>query len=63
MLAAYSLGLGTVWLSAGRHPQAREIPKAPAGCQVVAVVPVGYPAMIPPGSPREPAAGRLRRLP
>lgn len=63
MLAAHALGLGTVWVSVGRHPKARPILQVPDGYEAVAVLPIGYPADVPPAPPREPVANKLRRLP
>ncbi len=63
MLAAYALGIGTVWLSVGRHPKAREILQVPEGAEAVAVLVMGYPEAFPPAPPREPAADKIRRVP
>lgn len=63
MLTAHAAGLGTVWVSVGRHPKARPILQVPDGYDVVAVLPIGYPAEVPPAPPREPVATKLRRLP
>jgi nitroreductase len=49
-LAAYSMGLGTCWVSAFREDEARKVLKIPAGIRPVAIIPVGYPAETP--SPR-----------
>jgi nitroreductase len=49
-LAAYSMGLGTCWVSAFREDEARKVLKTPAGIRPVAIIPVGYPAETP--SPR-----------
>lgn len=63
MLAATSLGLGTVWLSVGQNPKARDVLQAPEGGTVIAVLPLGYPEVVPPAKPREPAADKIRRVP
>ena len=49
-LAAYSMGLGTCWVSAFREDEARKVLKIPARIRPVAIIPVGYPAETP--SPR-----------
>lgn len=63
MLAATSLGLGTVWLSVGQNPKAREILQVPEGGTVIAVLPLGFPEVVPPAKPRQPAADKTRRVP
>lgn len=63
MLAATGLGLGTVWLSVGQNPKARDILQVPEGGEVIAVLPLGYPEVVPPAKPREPAADKIRRVP
>lgn len=55
MLAAYSLGLGTVWVGAFDEGEASKILDLPAHLRPVAIVPVGYPGE----SPTHP--GRLPR--
>jgi nitroreductase len=48
MLAAYSLGLGTVWVGAFDEREVASILGLPASLRPVAVVPVGYPDEAPP---------------
>ena len=45
-LAARSFGLGTVIVGFFDHDRAREILKVPTGYEIVALVPMGYPAKI-----------------
>ena len=47
MLAAYSLGLGTVWVGAFDEKEASRILNLPDHLRPVAIVPVGYPAETP----------------
>lgn len=64
MLAAWDQGIGCVWLSIGAAPPAREILQVKEGYQVVGVLAMGYPEVIPPvAPPREPAAARITNLP
>lgn len=62
-LAAWEQGIGSVWLSIGGHPLAREILKLKEGYQAVAVLAMGYPETVPPAPPREPYQARLSQLP
>jgi len=43
-LAAHSLGLGTVVVGLFEHDKVREILALPEGCEVVTLLPLGYPA-------------------
>ena len=45
MLAAEAEGLGTCWIGAFREDEVREILEVPAGVKIVALTPVGYPAV------------------
>mgnify|MGYP002813895600 FL=1 len=45
-LAAWDLGLGTVVVGLFDHDKAKEIIKVPEGYELVALVPLGYPAKI-----------------
>jgi nitroreductase len=62
-LAAWDQGVGSVWLSIGGNPAAREILQVKTGYQVVAVLAMGYPAMVPPAPPRESYKNRISSLP
>ncbi len=55
MLAAYSLGLGTVWVGAFDETEVKRILDLPDHIRPVAVVPVGYP------DERPPSPGRFDR--
>ncbi len=46
-LTAHSLGLGSVIVGAFDHDKARQILKVPEGYEILALVPVGYPAQEP----------------
>ena len=46
-LAAHDLGLGTVVVGLFDHDRAKEILKVPAGHELVALIPMGYPAKSP----------------
>jgi len=45
-LAAHALGLGTVVVGLFDHDKARAVLKVPEGYELVALIPVGYPAKI-----------------
>ena len=45
-LAAYALGLGTVVVGLFDHDKARAVLKVPQGHELVALIPLGYPARI-----------------
>ena len=62
-LAAWDLGVGSVWLSVGASPPARSILGIREGESVVALLAMGYPAEIPPAPPREPYQAHLREIP
>jgi len=62
-LAAWDRGVGSVWLSIGGNPAARQILQVKEGYQVVAVLAMGYPEMVPPAPPREPYQTRISNLP
>lgn len=55
-LAAHGLGLGTVIVGLFDHDRAREILQVPSGYEVVALVPLGYPAKERPAPRRRPPA-------
>ncbi|MEJ2313577.1 MAG: nitroreductase family protein [Nitrospirota bacterium] len=52
MLAAYELGLGTVWVGAFREKEVAAALSLPGNLRPVAIVPVGRPARIPKPPPR-----------
>lgn len=52
MLLAHEKGLGTVWVGAFDEEAVSEILGLPRYLRPVAIVPVGYPARIPPAPPR-----------
>jgi nitroreductase len=54
-LAAVEAGLGTCWIGAFDGPAVREIVGAPAGTEVVQIMPIGYPL--------DQRAGSTTRLP
>ncbi len=62
-LAAWDKGVGCIWLSLGGLPGAREILQVKEGYQVVAVLALGYPEMLPPAPPRESYQERITTLP
>ncbi len=43
-LAAHALGLGTVVVGLFDHDRARAVLKVPQGCELVAMIPLGFPA-------------------
>jgi nitroreductase len=52
MLAAYEMGLGTVWVGAFREKEAAKALELPGNLRPVAIVPVGRPARVPEAPPR-----------
>jgi nitroreductase len=54
MLFAHEKGLGTVWVGAFDEKAVSDILHLPSHLRPVAIVPVGYPARIPPPAPRRP---------
>jgi nitroreductase len=54
MLFAHEKGLGTVWVGAFDEKAVSDILHLPSHLRPVAIVPVGYPARIPPPPPRRP---------
>ena len=46
-LKAYELGLGSVMVGSFDHPKVEELLNVPAGCEVVALIPIGYPGHSP----------------
>lgn len=62
-LVAWDRGGGSVWLSIGINPAARQILQVKEGYQVVAVLAMGYPEMIPPAPPRDSYQNRISNLP
>lgn len=61
-LAAWDLGIGSVWLSMGAAPPARAVLGVAEGATVVAILAFGYPRETPPAPPREPVASHVKRL-
>ncbi len=62
LLAAHEAGVGTGISSFGVSAQIREILEVPEGYDVVAMIPVGYPASVPAVKPRTPIAAKIRYL-
>jgi nitroreductase len=54
MLAAHELGLGTVWVGGFEENRVAEILQLPPDLRPVALIPIGYPAVIPVPPPRKP---------
>ena len=54
-LAAHACGLGTVILGLFDHNQAKTILKVPEGCELVSLIPMGYPA-------KRPSAPKRRQI-
>lgn len=60
VLAATDLGLGTCWIAAFDPAAAREVLGLPAGVELVALTPLGYPADRPGTKVRKPLADLVR---
>ncbi len=52
MLAAHSLGLGTVWVGAFHEEDVAGVLEMPPHLRPVAIVPIGYPSRMPSAPPR-----------
>jgi nitroreductase len=53
LLQAYALGLGTCWIGAFKEDEVKSILGVPKGVRVVALSPLGYPAVEPAARPRK----------
>ena len=62
-LAAWADGVGAFWSSIGASERSREILGVPDGYEVIGVLGVGYPEIIPEPKPRKPIAEKIKRLP
>ncbi|PFO04772.1 nitroreductase [Bacillus sp. AFS076308] len=62
-LAAWADGVGSFWSSIGASERNREILGVPDGYEVIGVLGVGYPEIIPEPKPRKPIAEKIKRLP
>ncbi|MCM3724145.1 nitroreductase [Neobacillus cucumis] len=62
-LAAWADGVGTFWSSIGASERNREILGVPDGYEVIGVLGVGYPEIIPEPKPRKPISEKIKRLP
>jgi len=62
-LAAWAEGVGTFWSSIGAAERSKEILGVPNGYEVIGVLGIGYPEIIPEPKPRKPIADKIKRLP
>jgi len=62
-LAAWAEGVGTFWSSIGITPKNRGILGVPDGYDIIGVLGVGYPEVIPEPKPRTPIKNKIRNLP
>jgi nitroreductase len=62
-LAAWAEGVGTFWSSIGITPKNRVIMGVPDNYDVIGVLAVGYPEVIPEAKPRTPIENKIRNLP
>lgn len=62
-LAAWAEGVGTFWSSIGITPKNRGILEVPDGYDIIGVLGVGYPEVIPEPKPRTPIKNKIRNLP
>lgn len=62
-LAAWAEGVGTFWSSIGITPKNREILRVPDGYDIIGVLGVGYPEVIPEPKPRTPIQNKISYLP
>ncbi|WP_042455822.1 nitroreductase family protein [Neobacillus dielmonensis] len=61
-LAAWSEGVGTFWSSMGGNPKNRQILGVPDDYEVIGVLGVGYPDVIPDPKPRTPIQNKMKQL-
>ncbi|MEW6685544.1 MAG: nitroreductase family protein [Candidatus Edwardsbacteria bacterium] len=54
MLAAVAEGLGTCWIGSFKEKEVKQLLNVPEDVRVVALTPLGYPAVIPEPRPRKP---------
>jgi len=62
-LAAWAEGVGTFWSSIGITPKNRDILRVPDGYDIIGVLGVGYPEVIPEPKPRTPIQSKISNLP
>jgi nitroreductase len=62
-LAAWAEGVGTFWSSIGITPKNRGILQVPDDYNIIGVLGVGYPDVIPEPKPRTPIKNRISNLP
>lgn len=62
-LAAWAEGVGTFWSSIGITQKNREILRVPDGYDIIGVLGVGYPEVIPEPKPRTPIKNKISNLP
>jgi nitroreductase len=62
-LAAWAEGVGTFWSSIGITPKNRGILRVSEGYDIIGVLGVGYPEVIPDPKPRTPIGNKMRSLP
>ena len=62
LLAAYSLGLGACWIGRMRDKQLEQILEAKPTEELMLLMPIGYPAEIPPPKERKPLAELARTI-
>jgi nitroreductase len=62
-LAAWSEGVGTFWSSIGITAKNQEILEVPANYDLIGVVGIGYPEVIPEAKPRTSIMNKIKNLP
>jgi nitroreductase len=62
-LAAWDAGVGSFWSSIGITPKNRELLGVPVDYDVIGVLGVGYPEVIPEPKPRTPIQTKIKYLP
>ena len=62
LLAAHSLGLGACWIARVRDEQVERVLGAKEHEELMMLIPIGYPAMVPPPKERKPLADLVRRI-
>ncbi len=62
LLAAHSLGLGACWIGRVKDEQVERVLGAKEHEELMMLIPIGYPAMVPPPKERKPLADLVRRI-
>lgn len=62
-LVAWDKGVGSIWLSMGSNPEVRGILGVKEGYEIVGIIALGYPEIVPMAPPRDSYKNRVTYLP